>query len=167
VKYQGRILGRFEDFRKGHLLYILDQTYCYTNQRFLQSRRISSLRLRLAILKTTVKFLCTHAHHRNRHLRRAPNISTFNRDKPCSPCTPSTVNSEQSHISILHFNPRTRALFSQIVQQQHPTLLIPPRLCPPFAHPQHLPSSYSPSACTFLATYSSPSPRPGQTSLAR
>src|SRR5271156_5691624 len=33
--------GRFEDFRSGHALYILDQTYCYKNQRFLQSRRIS------------------------------------------------------------------------------------------------------------------------------
>ena len=33
--------GRFEDFRSGQALYILDQTNCYKNQRFLQSRRIS------------------------------------------------------------------------------------------------------------------------------
>jgi hypothetical protein len=38
------------------------------------------------------KKLCTHAHHRNRHLCRVPNISTFNRDKPCHHVTMHAID---------------------------------------------------------------------------
>jgi hypothetical protein len=165
---QRHISGRFEDFRSGHALYILDQTYCYKNQRFLQSRRISYSRLRLTILETTVKGLVHSYLPPKPTSLPSSKFSTLIRDRPSHHARPPTVNAGQSHVSILHFNTQARALFSQTVQQQHPTLLIPPRLCPPFARPpQPLPSPCSPSACTFLATYSSPSPRPYQTSPAR